>query len=152
MFARGQEEDKGTIVRAYLERPSMHGIQWVFGVSRLYVSSKKYRIWVWVVMRRRTRQVVSWMWGDRSVYTCAMLWSKVPENCKHAFCYSDFLEAYQKVLDKNQHQACAKQPDFCQSGSQKSWEREEELRHPEPAKEPAFLPSLLTRNDCLKAR
>ncbi|RYX80304.1 IS1 family transposase [bacterium] len=64
---------------------------------------------MWVVLCRRTRQVVAWMWGDRSADTCAMLWSKVPQSYKHAFCYSDLLKAYQKVLDKEQHRACTKQ-------------------------------------------
>ncbi|RYX84065.1 IS1 family transposase [bacterium] len=74
-----------------------------------YVGSKKYRVWIWVVLCRRTRQVVAWMWGDRSADTCAMLWSKVPQHYKHAFCYSDLLKAYQKVLGKEQHRACTKQ-------------------------------------------
>jgi insertion element IS1 protein InsB len=48
------------------------------------------------------------MWGDRSADTCEMLWSKVPEDYKGALCYSDLLEAYQKVLDPKHHQACRK--------------------------------------------
>jgi IS1 family transposase len=73
-----------------------------------YVGHKKNPIWIWIVLCRRTRQVVAWMWGDRSADTCEMLWDKVPESYKHAFCYSDLLAAYQKVLDAKQHQACTK--------------------------------------------
>lgn len=72
-----------------------------------YVGSKKNKIWI--VLCRRTRQVVAWMWGDRSALTCEDLWAKVPQDYKHAFCYSDLLPAYQKVLDEKQHQACQKQ-------------------------------------------
>ncbi len=88
-----------------------------------YVGHKKNPIWIWIVrlsvplkLCRRTRQVVAWMWlkrsaqaGDRSADTCKMLWDKVPESYKHAFCYSDLLAAYQKVLRPEQHQACTKQ-------------------------------------------
>lgn len=74
-----------------------------------YVASKKNRVWIWIVLCRRTRQVVAWMWGERSADVCRDLWAKVPQNYKHAFCYSDLLEAYQKVLDAKQHQACTKQ-------------------------------------------
>ncbi|RYX80753.1 IS1 family transposase [bacterium] len=75
---------------------------------RSYVNSKKQRIWIWVVLCRRTRQVVAWMWGDRNADTCHMLWAKLPLEYKHAFCYSDLLEAYQKVLDQKQHLPCTK--------------------------------------------
>ena len=73
-----------------------------------YVGSKKHRIWIWVALCRRTRQVVAWMGGDRDTLTCEMLWSKVPQEYKGAFCYSDLLEAYRKVLDETQHRACPK--------------------------------------------
>ncbi len=73
-----------------------------------YVGHKKNPIWIWIVLCRRTRQVVAWMWGDRSADTCKMLWDKVPKEYKHAFCYSDLLAAYQKVLRPEQHQACTK--------------------------------------------
>ena len=49
------------------------------------------------------------MWGDRIAATCAIVWSKVPQEYKQAFCYSDLLEAYQKVLDQKQHEACLHQ-------------------------------------------
>jgi IS1 family transposase len=74
-----------------------------------FVGSKKRAIWLWVALCRRTRQVVAWYWGDRSAVTCGALWNKIPNHYKHAFCYSDFWEAYQKVIPKEQHQACAKQ-------------------------------------------
>ena len=74
-----------------------------------YVGNKNNPVWIWIVLCRRTRQVVAWMWGDRSANTCEQLWAHVPANYKHAFCYSDLLAAYQKVLDPRQHQACTKQ-------------------------------------------
>ena len=52
--------------------------------------------------------VVAWYWGDRSAVTCGALWNKIPDDYKRAFCYSDFWEAYQKVLPEDQHQACGK--------------------------------------------
>ena len=74
-----------------------------------FVGSKENVVWLWVVLCRRTRQVVAWMWGDRTENTCQDLWAKVPASYKGAFCYSDLLAAYQKVLDKDHHRACLKQ-------------------------------------------
>ncbi len=82
-----------------------------------YVGSKKRRVWIWAVLCRRIRQVVAWMWGDRSTDTCKMLCDEVPQEYKHAFCYSDLLEAYQKVLDKGQHQACKRRKGRLMMGS-----------------------------------
>ncbi len=37
-----------------------------------------------------------------------MLWRKIPQSDKHGLCYSDFWEAYQGVVPKEQHRACGK--------------------------------------------
>ena len=74
-----------------------------------FVGSKKDVVWIWLVLCRRTRQVVAWTWGERDQVTCEELWAKVPKPYQGAFCYSDLLAAYQAVLDQKHHQACAKQ-------------------------------------------
>jgi IS1 family transposase len=64
--------------------------------------------WIWLVLCRRTRQVVAWTWGQRDQVTCEELGQGAP-SYKNAFCYSDLLVAYQNVLERKQHQACTKQ-------------------------------------------
>lgn len=65
--------------------------------------------WLWVALCRRTRQVVAYVFGDRSEATCRRLWQKVPEDYRQAFCYSDFWEAYRKVVPEEQHEAVGKE-------------------------------------------
>ena len=74
-----------------------------------FVGSKKRAIYLWVALCRRTRQVVAWHFGDRSAACCRMLWNKIPRAYKNAFCFSDLWDAYQKVLPREQHQACGKE-------------------------------------------
>ena len=73
-----------------------------------FVRFRKNKRWVWLAQCRRTRQIVAYAVGDRSEKTCALLWRRVPKAYKGAFVYSDFWEAYQKVLPKEQHQATGK--------------------------------------------
>lgn len=74
-----------------------------------FVGSKAQVVWLWIVLCRRTRQVVAWHWGERDALVCRKLWQKIPTCYKHALCYSDLWRAYQEVLPPEQHQACGKQ-------------------------------------------
>ena len=73
-----------------------------------FVKFRKNKRWVWLAQCRRTRQIVAYAVGDRSEETCALLWKRVPKAYTRAFVYSDFWEAYQKVLPPEQHQATGK--------------------------------------------
>ncbi len=57
---------------------------------------------------RRTRQIVSYFMGDRSQWSCQAFWDLVPPDYKKAISYSDFWEAYAKVLSSNKHQMVGK--------------------------------------------
>ena len=46
--------------------------------------------------------------GDRGVRTCRLLWERVPRGLRHALTFTDFWEAYQKVVPEGQHVACGK--------------------------------------------
>ncbi len=74
-----------------------------------FVQNKGEQVWIWLALCRRTRQIVAWMPGDRSALTCDSLWQKIPDAYKQGLCYSDFWDAYQKVVPKEQHRPCAKQ-------------------------------------------
>jgi len=53
--------------------------------------------------------LVAFVTGDRSRATCERLWQEVPESHKEATCYSDFWEAYQKVIPEERHEATGKE-------------------------------------------
>jgi len=73
-----------------------------------FVGNKHNRVWIWLALCRRTRQIVAWWYGTRDTFDCKMLWHKVPESYRHCFCFSDQWDAYGKVLPREQHRACPK--------------------------------------------
>jgi len=74
-----------------------------------FVRKKINKRWLWTVMCRRTRQILAFVIGDRSEMTCRRLWNKVPLAYRRCVSYSDFWEAYQKVLPQETHQAVGKE-------------------------------------------
>lgn len=73
-----------------------------------FVFKKSRKRWIWIALCRRTRQVVAFVVGDRGAATCLKLWEQVPEDYRAAHCYTDFWEAYQKVIPEEQHTPCGK--------------------------------------------
>lgn len=74
-----------------------------------FVHSKARVRWLWIALCRRTRQVVAYAFGDRSEATCRRLWQRIPEDFRQVLCFSDFWEAYQKVIPEEQHEAVGKE-------------------------------------------
>jgi insertion element IS1 protein InsB len=74
-----------------------------------FVLKKANKRWLWTVMCRRTRQILAFVIGDRSEATCRRLWHRVPDTYRGCVAYSDFWEAYQKVLPQTTHQAVGKE-------------------------------------------
>lgn len=74
-----------------------------------FVLKKARKRWVWLALCRQSRQVVAFVIGDRSAKTCRRLWEAIPEAFRHAHCYTDFWEAYAKVLPVEQHSAVGKE-------------------------------------------
>jgi insertion element IS1 protein InsB len=74
-----------------------------------FVLKKTSKRWVWLALCRQTRQVVAFVIGDRSARTCRRLWEAIPEAFRRAHCYTDFWEAYSKVLPPEQHTAAGKE-------------------------------------------
>jgi insertion element IS1 protein InsB len=73
-----------------------------------FVLKKINKRWLWTVMCRRTRQIIAFVIGDRSEKTCRRLWRKVPIEYRSCVSYSDFWDAYQKVLPQETHHAVGK--------------------------------------------
>ena len=82
-----------------------------------FVGFKKNKRWICPSLRvdarlamcRRTRQIVAYAIGDRSEATCRLLWEQVPQAYKGGVVYTDFWNAYQKVIPAEQHQAVGKE-------------------------------------------
>ena len=73
-----------------------------------FVLKKSQKRWIWIALCRRTRQVVAFVVGERSAKTCQQLWEQIPPAYRAGHCYTDFWEAYQKVLPEEQPTACGK--------------------------------------------
>ena len=58
------------------------------------------------------RQVVAYVIGDRSAASCQKLWERIPDSYRHGHGFSDFWEAYQKVIPAAQHTAAGKETGF----------------------------------------
>ena len=76
-----------------------------------FVGSKENRIWIWIALCRRTRQVVAWMWGDHSTGSCRQLRYKIPPEYQDCFCYADAWPTYAQVFPNHRlHQQEIKGP------------------------------------------
>ena len=74
-----------------------------------FVRTKDNKCWIWLVLCRRTRQVLAWALGDRSAATCKKLWDSLPKEYKNRRCFSDFWSAYECVLPARTHHAVGKE-------------------------------------------
>ncbi len=75
-----------------------------------FVDNKRNKRWIWLIMERRTRQIIAVHIGDRSQESAKALWKKVPTEVKlQALVLTDKWDAYGLAIPSNQHTACAKQ-------------------------------------------
>ena len=74
-----------------------------------FVRKRVNKRWLWMVMCRRTRQIVAFVIGDRSEQSCRRLWDKAPRAYRRCLSDSDFWKAYQEALPKERHFAVGKE-------------------------------------------
>lgn len=74
-----------------------------------FVTMKTQQRWLWTVMCRRTRQIIAYVIGDHSDETCKRLWKRVPADYRHCQSYSDFWQAYQRILPAETHHSVGKE-------------------------------------------
>lgn len=67
-----------------------------------FVDNKGNKVWIWVALCRKTRQIVARAVGDRSEKTCQELWDNIPEDYREGHCFTDFWQAYQLVIPEEQ--------------------------------------------------
>ena len=81
-------------------------LEWDEGWS--FVACKRNPQWLWTAMCRRTRQIVAYALGDRSVETGRMVWNRLPQPYQEAYHYSDLWLAYQLILPPERHSSVGK--------------------------------------------
>jgi len=64
---------------------------------------------MWIVLCRKTRQVVAYAVGDRSKQTCQRLWEAIPQEYRQGQCFTDFLRVSASVIPQEQHTAVGKE-------------------------------------------
>jgi insertion element IS1 protein InsB len=75
-----------------------------------FVGERTNKRWIWLVLERRTRQIIALHIGDRSQDSAVALWAKVPPAIKvQALVLTDCWDAYAVAIPGNQHVACQKQ-------------------------------------------
>ena len=67
-----------------------------------FVFKKANKVWIWIALCRKTRQIVARAVGDRSKETCLELWNNVPDEYRKGHCFSDFWKAYQAIIPEDQ--------------------------------------------------
>ncbi len=74
-----------------------------------FVERKSNKQWIWLVLERRTGQVIAVQVGDRSEKSAAALWAKLPPEVRaNALILTDRWEAYALAIPAHQHTACGK--------------------------------------------
>lgn len=75
-----------------------------------FVCRRKNKRWIWLVLERRTRQIIALHIGSRSQSSAVALWAKVPLIIKaQAIVLTDCWNAYAVAIPPDQHVACEKQ-------------------------------------------
>ncbi len=67
-----------------------------------FVYKKENKVWIWIALCRKTRQIVSRAIGDRSKEACQIPWDGIPEAYRSGHCFSDFWDAYQAIIPEEQ--------------------------------------------------
>jgi insertion element IS1 protein InsB len=74
-----------------------------------FVAKRKNKQWVWLALCRRTRQIVAYAIGTRGIATCRRLWHRIPAAYRSGLMFTDFWEAYRKVIPAEQHRPSGKE-------------------------------------------
>jgi len=75
-----------------------------------FVAKRENKRWIWLILERRTRQIIAVHIGDRSSDSALALWAKVPVPIKaRALVLTDCWDAYGLAIPAAQHVACEKQ-------------------------------------------
>ena len=74
-----------------------------------FVQKKANKLWIWLAMDTKTRQVIAFHVGDRSRRSAKRLWARIPHAYRqHATFYTDQYVVYEGVIPAAQHRAITK--------------------------------------------
>ena len=74
-----------------------------------FVNSKGNKQWIWLALDAKTKEIVGVYIGDRSRESALKLWHSLPPVYRQcAICYTDFWDAYQRVIPEKRHKAVDK--------------------------------------------
>ena len=73
-----------------------------------FVGGKASQLWLWVALCRRTRQIVSWTLGDRSLQGACDLQASLAPGYRRCATRSDYWDAYAAAFPPNLHRCCGK--------------------------------------------
>ena len=73
-----------------------------------FVQAKAQTLWLWVALCRRTRQIVGWTLGDRSLQGACDLRAALPLGYRRCATRSDLWEAYRAAFPARTHRCCRK--------------------------------------------
>ena len=73
-----------------------------------FVGSKACQLWRWVALCRRTRQIVGWTLGDRSLQSACDLRASLPKGYRNRATRSDDWEADAAAFPQRTHRCCGK--------------------------------------------
>ena len=73
-----------------------------------FVGGKAHALWLWVALCRRTRQIVAWTLGDRSLQSACDLRADLPPGYRRCATRSDCWEAYAAAFPRRTHRCCGK--------------------------------------------
>jgi insertion element IS1 protein InsB len=74
-----------------------------------FVFSKTHKFYIWLAIDRDTREIIGCYVGDRSRQSARKLWASLPSVYRQcAVVYTDFWEAYRKVIPSKRHRAVGK--------------------------------------------
>lgn len=74
-----------------------------------FVESKEQELYIWLAIDRDTREIVGCFVGDRTRKSARNLWASLPGVYRQcAVAYTDFWQAYEKVIPSKRHRAVGK--------------------------------------------
>ena len=74
-----------------------------------FVGRKASQLWLWVALCRRTRQVVGWTLGDRSLQSACDLRASLAPGYRRCATRSDFWDAYAAAFPRGTHRCGGKE-------------------------------------------
>ena len=74
-----------------------------------FVQAKAHQLWLWVALCRRTRQIVGWTLGDRSLQGACDLRASLAPGYRRCATRSDYWDAYAVAFPPSTHRCGGKQ-------------------------------------------